>query len=250
MHRHTLLMNKVLAMCSASMHKWPSTLYDHGYRILAIERSVRVGSRTVVPDIMLLNEREGHVLIIDCKGGANIKPDQDGRYSQIRLEDILESAKPPCAIRSHTFMYAIDEAHEVRMRAHTRFAMIAFGHHTVRGFGDIGHGSLTRELRDGVSLGGTVPQFILYPFSINDEDVDVDAYVQKSMHALLLCGQKDLVANRATAAKILRNAHPFHAHYAPAHAAELVEVTRLSIERLLARRSVEDRPRARQGGFK
>lgn len=243
-------MNRVLAMCSASMHKWPSTLCDHGYRILAIERSVRAGGRTVVPDIMLVNEKEGHVLIIDCKGGANIKPDQDGRCSQMRLEGMLEGARPPCAIRSHTLMYAIDGAHEARIRAHTRFALIAFGRHAVRGFGDLGHDSLTRELHGGVSLEGTVPQFMLYPFSINDEGGDIDAYVQKSMQALLLCGQENLVANRATAAKIFHNAHPFHAHYAPAHAAELVEVTRLSMERSLARRGAGNRPRARQGGFK
>lgn len=243
-------MNKVLGMCSASMHKWPSTLSDHGYRILVVERSVRVGGRTIVPDIMLLNEKEGHVLIIDCKGGANIKPDQDGRYSQMRLADILEGAKPPCSIHSHTFMYAIDEAHEARIRAHTLFAMIVFGLHVVRGIGDLGHGALTRELRAGVPLGGTVPQFMLYPFSINDRSEDVDVYVQNSMHAILLCQQKNLVANRATAAKVFRNAHPFHAQYAPAHAAELVEVTRLSMERTLARRGVADRPRERQGGFK
>jgi len=57
-------MNKILCLCAA-VRGWPSTLLKHGYRLLAIERSVHVEGREAVPDIILLNEKAGHILIID-----------------------------------------------------------------------------------------------------------------------------------------------------------------------------------------
>ena len=65
----------------------------------------------VVPDIMLLNEKAGHRIPVGCKGGANVKPGQDGRYARMLLEDILEGARPPCGVHSHTFAYAASEEH-------------------------------------------------------------------------------------------------------------------------------------------
>jgi len=237
-HRHTLLMSKVLGMCVA-MSGWPSTLREHGYRVLAIERSVRVGNRTAVPDIMFLNEGAGHMLIVDCKGGANVKPDQDGKYSQMRLPDMLEIARPQCEVKAHTFAYAVDEEHVGRIRAHTDFAIIAFGRHAVRGIGDLGHAPLTQELRGGVSLGeAPTPLFYTYPFSINDDHEHVDTRVASSIRTCqrARAGMR-LLANRATADEVLRAARPFHEKFAPAHRAELVEVVRLSIARILARRA-------------
>jgi len=192
-----------------------------------------------VPDIMFLNEGAGHMLIVDCKGGPNIKPDQDGRYARMRLEDILEAAKPPCEVCSHTFAYAASEEHVNRMREHTGFAIIAFGNRVVRAIRDLGHAPLTRELRVGVSLGeATAPPFYTYPFSINDNDGYIDSRVESAIQSFRSArpGAR-LLANRATADEALRAAHPFHEKFAPAHRAELVEVVRLSIARMLARRA-------------
>jgi len=238
-HRHTLLMNKVMILCIAGMREWVSTLYDHGYQILAIERSVRVEGKTVVPDIMLLNNRARHILVVDCKSGPNIKPNQESKYARMRLEDILEAARPPCGVSSHTFAYAANEEHVDRMREHTDFTIMAFGSHGVRGIGDFGHEGLTRELRAGVDLGSaSEPRYAPYPFSINDLWEDIDDVVALG---ILACqparpGAR-LLANRATAREVLRAAHPFHEKFAPAHRAELVEVVRLSIARILARRA-------------
>lgn len=217
---------------------WPSTLLDHGYRVHAIERSVRVGGKYAVPDIILLNEEEGHMLVVDCKGGANIKREQDARYSRMRLEDILEAARPPCGVRSHTFAYAVNEEHAARIHAHTGFAIIAFGHHAVRVTGDLGHARLTQELRGGVSLGkAPAPLFYTYPFSINDSYGHVDSRVAPAVQSWFR-GRPGarLAANRATAGEVLRTLHPFHDRFAPAHRAELVDVVRLSLGRVLARR--------------
>lgn len=242
MHRHTLLVNKILCLCAA-VPGWPSVLLGHGYRILAIERSVRVGGRTVVPDIMLLNGAAGHILVIDCKGGSNVKPDQEGRYARMRLPDILEIARPRPKAGTHTFAYAIEEEHSEKVRAHTGFALIVFGRRAVRAIGDLGHGPLTRELQAGVSLGDEpMPQFF-YPFSINDSHRDIDAQV-----APILLSRPPVRPNRAAAAEVFRAVHPFHDRYAPAHVAELVEVTRLSMERVLGRRGAAGSARALQEG--
>lgn len=243
MHRHTLLVNKILCLCAA-VPGWPSILLGHGYRILAIERSVRVGSRMVVPDIMLLNVAAGHILVIDCKGGSNIKPDQEGRYSQMRLSDILEIARLQGKASAHTFAYAVEEEHSEKVRAHTGFALIVFGRRVVRAIGDLGYGPLTRELQAGVSLGGEpMPQFF-YPFSINDAHEDIDAQV-----APILLSRPPVRPNRAAAAEVFRAIHPFHDRYAPAHVAELVEVTWLSMERLSRRHGVAGSERELQGGL-
>jgi len=238
-HRHTLLVSKTISLAVGNEEGQPSTLHDCGYHVHAVERSVRVGDRTAVPDIMFLNEGAGHMLIVDCKGGPNIKPDQDGRYAEMRLEDILEAARPPCEVRSHTFAYAANEEHVDRMCKHTDFAIIAFGNRVVRAVGDLGHAPLTQELQLGVSLGETTaPPFYAYPFSINDDDGHVDSRVESAIQSFRRArpGAR-LLANRATADEVLRAARPFHEKFAPAHRAELVEVVRLSIARMLARRA-------------
>lgn len=239
MHNHTLLVNKALLLAIVNEGGQPSTLHDCGYRVHAIERGVRVGDRAVVPDIMFLNEGEGHMLVVDCKGGANIKPDQDARYAQMRLEEILESSRPPCEVRSRTFAYAVNEEHVGRMREHTHFALIVFGSHAFHGIGDFGRERLTAELRAGAGLGyASNPRYAPYPFSINDTHKDIDAAVVAAIQSCqrALPGMR-LQANRATADEVLRAAHPFHEKFAPAHRTELVDVVRLSIERVLARRA-------------
>lgn len=220
------------------MSGWPSTLLEHGYRVHAIERSVRVGGKSVVPDIILLNEAEAHMLVVDCKGGANIKREQDARYARMRLEDILEAARPPCEVRSHTFAYAASEEHAARMRGHTDFALIAFGDHAVRGIGCFGHERLTGELQAGVTIGSAARlRLARYPFSINGAEEEIDAAVTTAIQSWRLARRgARILANRATAREVLRAAHPFHEKFAPAHRAELVDVVRLSIGRMLARR--------------
>lgn len=242
MHRHTPLMNKILCLC-APVRGWPSTLHKHGYRLLAIERSVHVEGREAVPDIIPLNEVAGHILAIDCKGGANIKPHQDGKYSRMRLSDILEITRPQCKVGHYTFAYAIEREHVERIRAHTSLALIVFGLHEVRAIRDLGYEPLARELWGGVSLGAApVPRFF-YPFSINDSHEDIDAHV-----APILLSRAQVYPRRSDAYEVFRAIHPFHERYAPAHAAELVEVTRRSIARVLARRGAANRAREPQDG--
>jgi len=161
----------------------------------------------------------------------------------MRLSDILEITRPQCKVEYYTFAYAIEREHAERIRAHTGFALIVFGLHEVHAIRDLGYEPLTRELRDGVSLEAVpVPQFF-YPFSINDSHEYIDAHV-----APILLSRAQVQPRRSDAYEVFRAIHPFHERYAPAHAAELVEVTRRSIARVLARHGAASRTRKPQDG--
>jgi len=236
-HRHTRLVNNVLGLCVPDAMGKPALLLDHGYRAHAIERSVRAGDRIVVPDVVFINEEKGHMVVIDCKSGANVRKDQDERYSSMRLEDLIKSTMPACKVSSHTFAYAIEEPNFVRIRPHTDAALMVFGQNSVRGSGDFANAELTRSLLKGAPLeNAPCPRLVAYPFSIHDKRSDIDGRVEIGlslyMGAHAMEGKPP--ANNAVALGVLRIVHPYHAIFAPSHRAELVGAIRESIARILA----------------
>lgn len=143
----------------------PLFLLDYGYKAHAIEKNVRVGGRIVVPDVIFINKDMGHMLVVDCKSGANVRIDQDLRYSQMRLEDLIKATRPHCKVSMHTFVYAIEEPNLERIRPHTDAALIIFGRNYVHGDGNLGNDRLTQLLREGVSLKDTLySKLNAYPF--------------------------------------------------------------------------------------
>lgn len=54
----------------------PAPLAAAGWAVAALEVPVRVGSGTVVCDIVLFNAEAGHLLVIEAKSGANLEPEQ------------------------------------------------------------------------------------------------------------------------------------------------------------------------------
>lgn len=255
MHRHTLLVNKTLSLGTAGMGDWPPTLHRHGYRACAIERSVDVGDRIVVPDVIFINKGASHLLVVDCKSGASINKDQDGRYARMRLEDLTRATGQAGRAKSHTFAYAIDEAHLDRMRLHTDFSLIAFGSHMIRAVGSLGHPGLDKELQGGVALDAPSPRTRAYPFSIHDDPAHVDRITAQGIRGYLVnhpdrakaCLSSDAVANW-----ILCSTHPLHDRFSPEHRAELAGAIGRSIRRLYAADAVgsladASRP-ARRGG--
>lgn len=237
MHSHTSLVNKTLGLGTPDVRGNSSLFLDHGYRAYAIEKSVHVGDRIVVPDVIFLNEETGHLLVVDCKSGANINTDQDQRYSLMCLNDIIRTTRPECAVHSHTFAYAINEMRHERIRSHTNAALIIFGHNSVRGDGDLGNSRLTRLLLEGVALEETpYPRFTAYPFSVHDRHADIDGHVEIGLS--LYVGERGLArkppANNAVALEILRIVHPYHSIFGSSHRDELVGVIRESLARTFA----------------
>lgn len=249
-------MNRTLGLAVPREGGWPTTFLDYGYRVLAIEADVHVGNRQVAPDIVLLNEDAGHMLVVDCKGGANVDLDQDGRYSLMALEDLVEATRPPCMVEAHTVAYAVGEENEARMRSHTGLALVVFGRSTVRAVGHLGHDGLTGRLREGVPLGdGDIPEEDIYPFSIHDSDDDIDHKVASAASAYLAAHPEMAtghLVNLDVARGVLAVAHPLHSHFSASHGRELARATRKSLARLEEsgelRRILDAMRRADSGG--
>lgn len=214
--------------------KWPAIFLMHGYKIHGIERSVHVKGRNVNPDIILINTRDRHALVIDCKSGANVDLRQDSMYSQMSTRNLHETGVP-ALVRSHTPIYTINEEHVERIRDHTRHSLVVFGSRRVYGIGDFGNAGLTTELCRGCPLEkGSAPDIEIYPFSIRDTQDDIDACVARaiSRHLLVRPDMKGRsLASRAAASAILRQAHPLHGFFSGSHRSELRRAVAQSISR-------------------
>ena len=251
MDRHTLLANKWLGLSRRRINTiWPKTLHDLGYAIHGIEHTVRVGDRNVSPDVIMANIAAGHALVTDCKSGANVDLGQDLGHARMATGD-LHRAGVPASIRSHTPIYAINEEHVGRIRGHTRLALVVFGKRRIYGIGDLGNADLAGELRRGVPLEeGSAPDFVIYPFSIRDTPVHIDAHVARAILSYLsshpgMRGRS--LATRALASAILRKAHPLHAPVSGSHRQELRRAVARSIARQEGRGAWWLGPAARGG---
>jgi len=233
---HTLVMNRALALGARGSGGHPSTFCDYGHRILAIGANVRVGERGVTPDIVLLNEQAGHLLALDCKGGANVDPDQDARHARMALGDLVAATRPPCVARAHTVAYAINEAGEGRIREHTDLALVVFGRDHMRAVGHLGHDGLTRRVLDGVQVRKAATLDLgVCPFSTRDDHRDIDEQVATGVSAYLAARSEMAgghLVNLDVARDVLGVVHPLHASFSESHGQEMAKATKQSLARL------------------
>lgn len=236
MDSHTLVMNRALGLGVRGSGGYPSTFCDYGYRVLAIEANVRVGDRSVTPDIVLLGEKTGHLLALDCKGGANVDPDQDLRYARMALGDLAAAVRLPRKAQAHTVAYAINGENEARIRGHTDLALVVFGRDSIRAVGHLGHDGLTNRLLDGVRLDQTAMlDLSVYPFSVLDSHEDIDERVAIGVSAYLVTRPEmagEHMVNLDVARDVLGVVHPFHANFSEPHRQEMVRATKQSLARL------------------
>lgn len=61
----------------------PASLAGAGWAVAALEVPVRVGSGTVVCDVVLFNAEAGHLLVVEAKSGANLEPEQGRRLTAL-----------------------------------------------------------------------------------------------------------------------------------------------------------------------
>jgi len=155
----------------------------------------------------------------------------------MRLEDLTRATGQAGKAKSHTFVYAIDEAHLGRIRPHTGFSLIAFGTRAVRAIGSLGHPGLDTELQGGVPLDAPSPRTRAYPFSIHDDLAHIDQITAQGIRGYLVNrpgSAEACLSSDAVADWILCATHPLHDHFSPEHRAELVGAIRRSILRLYA----------------
>jgi hypothetical protein len=69
--------------------KWPSALYELGYRLAMIEQPVSAGAvGTAEVDVICLNRRRNHGMLWECKSGRTIDERQARVYASISAEDV------------------------------------------------------------------------------------------------------------------------------------------------------------------
>jgi hypothetical protein len=88
---HTFLMNCVIAFTSDT-NKWPTPLFDMGYRLTWIDRSFGIGRLgSLKPDLLCTAYEESIVLLLECKGGKSIERRQLEKYLNISGENVQSS---------------------------------------------------------------------------------------------------------------------------------------------------------------
>jgi hypothetical protein len=61
----------------------PAPLAAAGWSVAALEVPARIGSETVVCDLVLFNPHAGHLLAVEAKSGANLEPEQGRRLTAL-----------------------------------------------------------------------------------------------------------------------------------------------------------------------
>jgi hypothetical protein len=69
----------------------PAPLADAGWRVACLELPVLTELGTVVCDVVLFNDRTGHLLVVEAKSGANIEPDQAGKLAVIDPQVLISA---------------------------------------------------------------------------------------------------------------------------------------------------------------
>lgn len=102
---HTILVNSVIAMLTPNQG-WPSPLSDMGYKLRMIEGVFNIGTQgrnPCNPDVISVNEPNSNVMLLECKGGKNVKQKQLERYLLVSPDDLekLITVENPSALSTN-----------------------------------------------------------------------------------------------------------------------------------------------------
>lgn len=167
---HTLLINEVAGLCNRQ-DGWPSFMHDHGYAVVSLELSLATGDgERATPDVVIVSNRNRHVVLVECKGRGGIVPKQDRRYDGLETKSIVAQIRAGRFVDRHTVVYATSAANLGEIGEQTGRPIIIFSPSRVWGRGDFGSRELNEKLRNGVSLEGMRPPTRYYPFGLEDSD--------------------------------------------------------------------------------
>lgn len=170
---HTLLINMVIGLCSRQKD-WPSFMHDLGYRVKCIERKLTTrDGEEATPDVVIVSNKNKHVVLVECKSGNEIKPKQDERYDGLETRSIVGEIRAGRFIDRHTVAYAINEASLEQIAGQTDRPLVVFSPSRVLGRGDFGARQLNEKFHGGVSLDGMRAPVQYYPFGLDDIDLVV-----------------------------------------------------------------------------
>lgn len=207
---HTKLMNKSIALCNRSPG-WPSVLYDCGYRLQAIEQKLRISdTASVKPDMIAASGKERHALIIECKSGMNVKPEQEKRYAKLDTETVKKWVKTKPPPENHAISYAINGSAYNRIATHTHLPLLVFYESRLEGRGSFGAAGLDKAMRDPINLGTTIEPTEYYPYGPDDDSI-IALYVLQALTRILQReGTIENMSSDATVNKIFVLNHKCH----------------------------------------
>jgi hypothetical protein len=152
--------------------KWPSALYELGYRLAMIEQPVSAASvGTAEIDVICLNRRQNHAMLWECKSGRTVEERQARVYAAISAEDVQRTGNitfPHPASASVEPVYCCLEAdHRVIVETLRNWELavpvVSLGHRTVLVNGQFTDADATRLFAEGVLLPPLeeVPRFLI-----------------------------------------------------------------------------------------
>lgn len=208
---HTRLMNKSMGLCVPTMG-WPSLLHEYGYRLQAIEQKLHISaSVSIKPDIIVASGKEAHALVIECKSGMNVKPEQEKRYAKLDTETIRKWTKTAPPPGRHTVSYAINGLGYDRIAAHTHLPLITFYESKLEKKGSLGSVRLDKAMRNPIDLDARSEPFEHYPYGPDDDDSVIVYHALQALAQLLRSGDIDeTISSEETAGKIFRQTHQYH----------------------------------------
>lgn len=170
---HTLLINEVVGLCN-KQEGWPSSMHDQGYRVVSLELSLTTkDDERATPDVVIVSNRNKHVVLVECKSKGGIVPKQDRKYDGLDTKSIVAQLRAGKFIDRHVAVYAINSTNLDKIGGQTGRPLVIFSPSRVWGRGDFGTKQLGETLRAGVSLNGMRPPTRYYPFGLDDSDLVV-----------------------------------------------------------------------------
>ncbi len=224
---HTRLINMFVGLC-AKTESWPHVLFDPGYRVELVERTINMQSGSKIsPDVVAVSEDLSHAIVADCKSGNNVSAEQDERYGKLKPGDLAHyvAVRGPGGLK-HAVCYVDSSANHDRLARHTRFPFITFGPNFVEGHGSFGQPQIDKKLSvPTVQEGMRVPDSF-YPFAPDDEDDEVAPHVLRGL-VLYVAERKGKarhpIADRGAHERILELVHPHAGAMSSRHRTRLVD---------------------------
>lgn len=194
--------------------KWPTILFDLGYRVQLIEQTINLQSaQKINPDVIAVSNKYCHALVADCKSGNNIDTDQDSRYDELSPIDL----KYYVTVHDHnkltlTISYVDTNSNHSNLQSFTKHSFITFSDDAINGTGEFGYKELNDKLQSTTSLLGMREPTGYYPFSPEDEDYVIAPHVLRGLISYLVTKgrkSKPQIKNPQTSLEILKLIHPY-----------------------------------------
>jgi len=190
---HTRLINMVVGICD-KQKGWPSFMHEQGYEVKSLERvlTTKDGGKAK-PDVIIVSNKNKHVILVECKSGSEIKHKQDKKYDELEVKSIISEIKAGKFIDKHVVAYAINDINHDKIKKQTNRPTIVFAESRIWGRGEFGVKRLNEIIHKGVSLNGMKAPTKYYPFGLDDNEFVVISYIIQSVVRLII--EKKTVIN-------------------------------------------------------